>query len=223
MSKRNALITGGSRGIGKAIAEKFKKMDYEVFTPDREELDLLSNSSIDGYIDKVSNVCFDLIINNAGINPLSGILEVQNKDFDDTIQINLTAPMRIIRGVIPNMIIARYGRIINISSIWGTVTKMNRVSYTTSKSAINGLTRSIAVELSQYNILVNSIAPGFVNTELTRGNNSKEEIAIIASTIPIQRLAEPEEIAEIITFFGTEKNSYITGQTIMADGGYTCL
>jgi 3-oxoacyl-[acyl-carrier protein] reductase len=91
-----------------------------------------------------------------------------------------------------------------------------------SKAALNGLTRTVAVEMAEHNVLVNAIAPGYVNTELTRKNNNEQEIAKIKDTIPIKRLAEPGEIAEVVAFFASESNTYVTGQVIMVDGGYIC-
>ncbi|MFD0716751.1 SDR family NAD(P)-dependent oxidoreductase [Paenibacillus sp. GCM10027626] len=221
MSNRVVLVTGASRGIGLAIANKFSSLGYRVLAPSREELDLMSNSSIDAFVKSVTNV--DVIVNNAGINLLSGILELQDIDLNNTMETNLFGPLRLIQGIIPYMIKKRYGRIVNISSIWGGVSKERRVSYSISKSALNGMTRAIAVEVAQYNILVNSLAPGFVNTELTKKNNTEEELKQLSDSIPIRRLAEPIEIAEVAGFLGSENNSYITGQTIFVDGGFTCI
>jgi 3-oxoacyl-[acyl-carrier protein] reductase len=116
----------------------------------------------------------------------------------------------------------RYGRIVNISSIWSVVAKEGRLAYTASKSALNGATRTLAVELGEHGILVNTIAPGYVNTELTSQNNSSEQLRLIRNNIPLKRLAEPNEIAQIAAFLCSEKNSYMTGQVLVADGGYVC-
>ena len=110
----------------------------------------------------------------------------------------------------------------NISSIWSGVAKPQRFVYATTKSGINGMTRAAAVELAPAGVLVNAVAPGFVNTELTRQNNSPEALQQIAATIPAGRLAEPREIAELVAFLCSRRNSYLTGQTIFADGGFTC-
>lgn len=221
MSNRVALVTGASRGIGQAIANKFREMGYNVLTPAREELDLSSNSSIDEFARSTGRI--DVLVNNAGINPLAGIHELEDKDLTDTLQTNLLAPIRLIQRVIPSMIEQKYGRIVNISSIWSQKTKQRRISYSTTKSALNGMTRAIAVESAPYNVLVNALAPGFVNTALTKLNNTPEEIERIANSIPMGRLAEPEEIAEVVCFLGSEKNTYISGQTIFVDGGFTCI
>lgn len=222
MTKRRALITGSSRGIGSAIAHKLKELGYLLLTPGRNELDLSSNESIDHYTSILKDPV-DILINNAGINPLASITDISDINIENTLQINLIAPMRLIKNLAPGMIDRHYGRIINISSIWSSVSKEKRVIYSSSKAGLNAMTRSVAVELARYNILINSIAPGFVNTELTKQNNTEKEINIIKEKIPIGRLAEPEEIAETVAFLCSDKNTYITGQTIIIDGGYTCL
>lgn len=222
MNGRTALVTGASRGIGAAIKVVLERAGVKVLTPDRRELDLNDNTSIDAYIRSIKEQV-DILVNDAGINRLSAGTEVLDADIRETLQINLVAPMRIIRGVAPGMITRRYGRIINISSIWSIVSKPCRVTYAASKSGLNGLTRTLAVELAPFNVLVNAVAPGYVNTELTRQNNTKQELDAIRQSIPIQRLAEPAEIAEVVAFLCSEKNSYVTGQIIVADGGFTCL
>ena len=114
----------------------------------------------------------------------------------------------------------KYGRILNISSIWSIVSKEKRSIYSASKSGLDGLTRTLALELAPFNILVNSVAPGYVNTGMIQQYNSKKELEKIKEIIPLNRFAEPDEIAELIKFLSSEKNSYITGQIIPIDGGY---
>lgn len=221
MSNVTALVTGASRGIGAAIAEKFLQEGLTVLAPPRNELDLTSNSSIEYFIKNLVQPV-DILVNNAGINILSDIQEVSDRDIQDTLQVNLVAPMKLIKGIASQMMTRRYGRIVNISSVWSIVSKKRRLTYSASKAGLNGLTRTLAIELAPYNILVNSVAPGFVNTELTRQNNSEQEISAISDTIPLQRLAEPKEIAEVVFFLCSEHNTYITGQLITVDGGFTC-
>ncbi len=120
------------------------------------------------------------------------------------------------------MLDAKFGRIVNISSIWSVVSKPSRLTYTISKSGLNGLTRAVAVESASHNVLINTIAPGYVNTEMTVQNNTKKELAAIRESIPMGRLAEPVEIAEIVAFLCSGRNTYLTGQVIVADGGFTC-
>lgn len=222
MKKKNALVTGASRGIGLAIADCFKKQGINVLAPGRKELDLLSKDSIANYLAGLK--CpVDILVNNAGINMLGGIVSLKERNIQETIQVNLLAPLDIIRNVAPRMMHKKYGRILNIGSIWGLITKPGRVTYTLTKSGLGGLTRSMAVELAPYNVLVNCVAPGYVDTELTRKNNTSRELEKIKKSIPLQRLANPGEIAELAYFLCSDKNTYITGQTIAIDGGYLCV
>lgn len=221
MKGRVALITGASRGIGAATAELFKKAGARVLTPSRSELDLSDNSSIERYISSVED-SIDILVNNAGINFLAGLEELDQEVLGQTLQVNLVAPLILTQLVAKKMKANRYGRVVNISSIWSVVAKERRLAYAASKSAMNGVTRTLAIELGEHGILVNAIAPGYVNTELTSQNNSPEQIQLISNSIPLHRLAEPEEIAEMAAFLCSEKNSYMTGQVLVIDGGYVC-
>lgn len=221
MKGRTALVTGAARGIGLATAARLRSGGARVLTPPRSELDLLSNESIDSYLAALDEPV-DVLVNNAGINRLAAGVELSDEDLRETLQVNLLSPLRLVRGLAPQMIARGYGRIVNISSIWSVVSKPRRVSYAASKAAINGVTRTLAIELAPFNVLVNAVAPGYVNTELTKQNNTEEDLAAIRQTIPMRRLAEPDEIAEVVAFLCSEKNSYITGQVVLADGGFTC-
>ncbi len=221
-NRRTALITGGSRGIGLAIGKRLRADGVRVIAPTRTEMDLLSDASIDAYVRSLKQPV-DILINNAGINIIASLAEIADPDLQETIQIDLLAPLRLAKALAPPMMERRYGRIVNISSIWAVVTKPGRLMYSTAKAGLGGMTRTLAVELAPYNVLVNALAPGFVNTELTRRNNTEAEIEAIGKTIPTGRLAEPEEIAEVAAFLASDRNSYVTGQLIMVDGGYTCL
>lgn len=214
------MITGASRGIGRAIADLFREQGAMVLAPTRLEMDLCANESIDRYCSSIGPV--DILVNNAGINPLAAAAEFTDADMEATMQINLVAPMRLVRALAPAMANRGYGRIVNISSIWSGVSKPSRFVYSTTKAGINGMTRAAAVELSGSGVLVNGVAPGFVNTELTRQNNPEEALRAIAGTIPAGRLAEPAEIAEVVAFLCSARNSYLAGQTIFVDGGFTC-
>jgi 3-oxoacyl-[acyl-carrier protein] reductase len=126
-----------------------------------------------------------------------------------------------VQGFAAGMKERHYGRIINISSVWGVISKAGRLSYTASKTALIGMTRTMAIELAPFGILVNAICPGFIDTDLTRKNLGADGIREVEKQIPVGRLARPEEIASVAGFLCSEKNSYITGQAILADGGYS--
>ncbi len=216
-----ALITGASRGIGKAIKNLFEERGIIVYSPSRQEMDLRSNESIEHYVSTLDNV--DILVNCAGINELASIEEMTEEKLQEMIQVNLIAQTGLIKYITPVMKRQNYGRIVNFASIWCDFSKERRIMYSIAKSGVKGLTTAAAVELSKYNILVNAVAPGFVNTEMTSQNNTPEQIKMLAEALPIKRLAEPKEIAEFVYFLASEKNSFITGQTIFIDGGFSCV
>lgn len=218
---RKVLITGGARGIGKAIAEKFKMCGYEVCTPTRAELNLADSNSIESYIKEHGSKYFDVIVNNAGCNDINMITDITDDEINNMMSVNLIAPIKILRGFVGEMKKAGYGRIVNIGSIWAVVSKEGRCVYSATKNGIHGVTNTLAVELAPYNILVNTVCPGFTLTELTSKNNTPDEIAEIESEIPMRRMAKPEEIANVVYFLCSEDNTYLTGQKITVDGGYT--
>lgn len=218
---RKALITGGSRGIGKAIANKFRDHGYEVFTPTRQELNLLDGESINAFVEKYKDETFDVIVNNAGINDIHEITDITDIEIEQMMATNLVAPIKLLRGFVGNMKKNKYGRIVNIASIWAVVSKGGRCVYSATKNGIHGVTNTLAVELAKDNILVNTVCPGFTMTELTKKNNTADEIARIAADIPMQRMAEPEEIAAVVYFLCSEENTYLTGQKITVDGGFS--
>ncbi len=219
---RTVLITGASRGIGAAIKSRLNNEGMIILSPDRKELDLLSNTSIDSYLASLAGPV-DILVNNAGINYLSALEDITSETLEAMVQMNLTAPLKLIKGIVPGMKDKQYGRIINLSSIFGIISKERRLLYTTTKSALIGMTKTLALELGAYNILVNCIAPGYVLTDLTRQNNTPQEIERISAAIPMKRMADPLEIAEVAAFLCSDKNTYITGQTIIVDGGFTCM
>ena len=220
MKMRKVLITGASRGIGAATAEIFRTHGYEVSAPSHQELDLADEESIERFIRLHQDVTYDIIINNAGINDINEIENITDREIEDMIAINLIAPIKLIRGFVGNMKRAQYGRIVNIGSIWGVVSKEGRCVYSATKNGIHGVTNTLAVELAKYNILVNTVCPGFTLTELTKKNNTEEEIKRISDEIPVGRMADPKEIAQVIYFLCSEENTYLTGQKITVDGGY---
>lgn len=205
------FVTGGSRGIGAAIVNLFKREGHNVIFPTRKELNLLSPVTL-------NEISYDIIINNAGINVLSELANLQEQT---TMQVNYFAPLSIIQQCLPYMISQNYGRIINIGSIWIDKAKPKRHSYAASKNALHALTKTIAAEYSQNNILANTISPGFILTDLTKQNNSAEQLEQIVNEIPVKRFGLPEEIAKTV-YHLTVENTFITGQNITIDGGYSC-
>lgn len=215
------LVTGGSRGIGKAIVERYKKAGCDVLAPPRSELNLLDNDSVDNFIALNRDKKIDVIVNNAGVNDINFIENVTDAEIEKMLMTNLISPIRLIRGFVGQMKQRKFGRIVNIGSVWAVVSKAGRSIYSASKNGLHGITNTLALELAPYNILVNTICPGFVLTELTSKNNTPAQIEQLAADIPVGRLATPEEIAELVYFCGSELNTYLTAQKIILDGGYT--
>lgn len=217
---RTAFVTGASKGIGKAISEMLTADGYDVFAPLHSELDLSSMESVRTFIASNAHRTFDVIINNAGINDINDIDKITDDEIERMMSINLVSPLVLLRGFVPKMKLAGFGRIVNISSIWGIVSKRGRTVYSATKHGIHGITKTLAVELAEYNILINTVAPGFTLTELTSKNNSPEQIADVSNDIPLKRMAQPSEIAKAVCWL-VENNTYITGQLIAVDGGFT--
>ena len=218
---RKALVTGGSRGIGAAVVEQLRKDGYEVYAPPRSELDLTDEAGIGRFLEAHRETTFDVLVNNAGLNDIHPVEDITEEELDRMMRVNLLAPLRLIRGVVPNMKKQGYGRIVNIGSIWGLAGKPGRTVYAATKHGIHGITQTLAVELAPYNILINTVCPGFTLTELTYKNNSPEQIREISAYIPIGRMARPEEQAKVVCYLAGEGNTYITGQQLAVDGGYT--
>lgn len=216
-----ALITGASRGIGKSIKELFEQKGLKVYAPTRQEMDLKSNASIEKYIATIGGV--DILVNCAGINDLASLEEMTLEKFQEMLQVNLISQTMLIKYVTPYMKNQKYGRIVNFASIWCDFSKERRIMYSIAKAGVKGLTTATAVELSKYNILCNAIAPGFINTEMTSQNNTPEQIKVLEDALPIKRMGEPIEIAEFVYFLTSEKNSFMTGQTVFVDGGFSCV
>lgn len=216
---RRALVTGGARGIGEVIASLMRERGFEVVCPKREEMNLADVKSIDRFLAGAGT--FDVLVNNAGINNLGALDEVTTESWDEMVTVNLTAPLRLMQGVAKGMRERRYGRIVNMSSIFSNLTRERRVQYSATKSGLNGMTRTAAVELGPHGILVNSVCPGYVETQLTFQNNSPADIEKILATIPLRKMAKPQEIAELVEFLCSERNTYITGQMLTIDGGFS--
>ena len=236
------LITGATRGIGEKCAQLFesegaqllltgtnpkdiKSLNKKFSNSNRKYfcLNLGSDISIDEFIHQIDKYRIDVLINNAGINILDKFIDVKENDYLSMLQINLNGAFKLGQFCAKKMINGQYGRIINICSIWSKITRPKRSVYTITKNALHGMTQTMAIELGVDNILVNSVSPGFTLTELTKNTNTKEEISLIEQKIPMKRMANPEEIGNLILFLSSHKNSYITGQNIVIDGGYTIV
>ena len=216
---RTALVTGAGRGIGQAIASALEHNGMAVLRPTREELELSDLAAVERF---AVDLDVDVLINNAAENVPARIEDVAIPDWERIVDIALTAPFILTRGVMPGMRARGWGRIVNIASAFSVVSHEGRAAYSAAKSGLLGLTRTAAIEGAPDNILVNAVAPGFVRTALTEQNNTPERIAEICTTIPIGRLAEPDEVGGLVAFLAGEANTYVTGQLISIDGGFLC-
>ena len=221
MKRKTALITGSSRGIGKSIKESLSKDGIAIINPSRDILDLSSPKSIDEFLSQLTTH-IDIVINNAGILKVGQHDEISTDDFHEVFQVNVVAPFKLISGLVEGMKHQKFGRIVNISSIWGQKSKEGRTLYSSSKAALDALTRSLAIEFAAYNILINSVAPGYIETDMLKQYNTEKELLKIKDTIPMKRFGKKIEIAELVKFLCSENNSYITGQILTIDGGYVC-
>jgi 3-oxoacyl-[acyl-carrier protein] reductase len=236
------LITGATRGIGKQLAGDFYNLGANlILTGTNPEqirklnettgqqkknityhcVDFLDSESTTKFIDALDRYeRIDVCINNAGINRINLIEQTIMEDWNDIIAVNLTAPFLIIKQVSKIMKKNRYGRILNISSIWGHISKEKRSPYSSSKFGLRGLTVTASIELARYNILVNMVSPGFVLTDLTKKILSEKEMKDLCLQIPAGRLANPDDISPVVLFLTSPLNRYITGQNIIVDGGF---
>ncbi len=234
------LITGATRGIGAAIADEFAQNGASLILTgtNPKQIDLLnensdsnrryisvdfSNSkSLDNFLKEINSLeQLDVCVNNAGVNIIKPLNEVKQKDFDFLTSVNCRAPYLISQAVAGIMKKKQFGHIVNIASIWSIITKAERTLYCASKAGLVGMTRSFATDLAKDNILVNCISPGFTLTDLTRESLSKEEMHSLDKKIPLGRFAEPCEIAKLVYFLCGPLNTYITGQNILIDGGFS--
>lgn len=221
MSVRRAFITGASRGIGFAIGEKLKSDGIEVFSPSRSDFDLSDTHAVQAFLNKNENLEFDILINNAGENKIVKIDDLTYEDWIRIQNVNLNSVFLLTQFFAKKMAQKKVGHILNIGSIYSFLGRPGRAAYATSKAALGGFTRVCAIEYGPNNIIVNSMSPGFVDTELTKKNNSPEVIKQLEEQIALKRMAKTYEIAEFASFLVSEKNSYITGQNLVIDGGFS--
>ena len=213
------FVTGASRGIGQAIARAFSDSGHEVWAPSRSELDLASVESVQGFVARHSDRAVDILVNNAGENKTNPIGKLTITDWKRVLDVNLTSAFLLLQAFSQGMISRKWGRIVNMSSCYSFLSREERAAYSASKAGLNGLTRTAAIEFSQHGVLVNAVCPGFIQTDLTRQNNSPEQIQHLAAQTACKRLGTPQEVAHFVRFLCSEENSYITGQTLVIDGG----
>lgn len=242
MDKRVALITGGSKGIGKSIAIKLASEGYDIaFTyasddsaasETLEELkkynpnalaikkDMSIEEDVKEAIKEIEEKLgtLDVLVNNAGITRDGLLMKMKTEDFDKVIEVNLRSVFLTTREIIRPMMKKRYGKIINVSSVVGIMGNAGQANYAASKAGVIGFTKSIAKEFASRGIRANAIAPGFVETDMTKAlkEDVKEEML---KNIPLGYFAKPEDVANLVSFLASEKSDYITGQVIQIDGG----
>ena len=239
---KTVLVTGGSRGIGKEIALKFAKQGYDVIInyvsdkTDTEELkkeleanggkalivkaDVTNPEQIENLV-KTAIETFgkiDILVNNAGITKDNLLMRMSEEEFDKVIEVNLKGTYLMTKAVTKYMMKKRQGSIINLSSVVGVTGNAGQCNYAASKAGIIGFTKSVAKELASRNIRANAIAPGFIETDMT-DVLSDEIKETIQNQIPLKRMGNAKEVAELAYFLGSEQSSYITGQVIHVDGG----
>ncbi|HEY1099786.1 MAG TPA: SDR family oxidoreductase [Myxococcota bacterium] len=218
-----ALVTGASRGIGSGIARQLVAAGWQVLAPSRAQLDLGDHDAIRRYCaqldDELGDARLDALVHSAGVNWPKAIADVDHATWSLTLQVNVGATMQLVQGLQPRLVGAR---VVALGSILGIVGRPKRAAYSTSKAALAGLVRALAVELGPQQTLVNALCPGYIDTDLTRANNTPEQLAAIASTIPLGRLGRVDEIAALATWLCSPANSYMTGQSLVIDGGFTC-
>ena len=237
-----ALITGATRGIGKQIAITLAKQGYNIALNYRKENEELENTkkeiekigvqvlAVKGDVANFEN-CenfvkqvierfgqIDVLVNNAGITKDMLLMRMKKEDFESVIDVNLIGTFNVTKNVIPYMMKARNGKIVNISSVVGISGNAGQTNYSASKAGIIGFTKSLAKEVASRNINVNAIAPGFIKTDMT--DVLKEEVKEeISKTIPLKRMGEAKDVANLVKFLVSEESNYITGQVINVDGG----
>ena len=234
---KNILITGGSGGIGKELVKKFVSLGGNVLGTgtNTEKLDLLKkeypnilvkrfdmseHSRIVEFIDNVTLELggLDILINNAGINIDNLSLRMKDEEWKKVIDINLTSTFLLTKSAIKKMLKNKFGRIVNITSIVGHTGNLGQANYSASKSAIIGMSKSLAVEYAKKNITINCVSPGFIQSNMTM--NIAEKVKLyLTSKIPMGRLGTGEDVSNCVAFLSSAQASYITGETIHVNGG----
>ena len=239
---RKVLITGSTGGIGTSLCNRFIEMDSKlIFTSSNMDklkelenkfgknnsyyfLDLLDLENLSVRIKKIAdeNKDIDILINNAGITKDNIFLRMKEDQWNDVINVNLNSNYYIIKAILPNMIKNKSGKIIGITSVVAATGNSGQANYTASKSGMIAMYKSLALEVSQRNININLIAPGFIKSPMTEKLNENQKNQIM-DKIPMKRFGEPDDIANLALFLSTEHSSYITGQTFHVNGGMLML
>ena len=233
-TNKRVFISGASRGIGREIAKAFaaegayvigsktnSSLEQESVCAEWIEADFSNVDQIEKCANYLQGLEIDIIVNNAGINKNAEFLEIIPETFLLIQRVNVFAPFRLCQAVLPNMLEKNWGRIVNLSSIWGKISMSQRAAYSASKFALDGMTIALAAEFSGNGILANCIAPGFTDTELTHRMLGEEGIKALVGKVPAKRLGNVVEIAELVLWLSSNQNSFITGQNIAIDGGFT--
>jgi 3-oxoacyl-[acyl-carrier protein] reductase len=234
MNKKNIFVSGASRGIGRDIAVSFAKNGFNVVGTSRNDfifnenlknlipikLDITNRKDVQDCFKKLKQIDLlpNILINNAGITSDQLFIRMKDEDWDSVIETNLTGTFNLSKIFIKNMIKNKSGRIINISSISGLMGNPGQVNYASSKAALSGFTKSLAKEVGSRNITVNSVAPGYIETDMTAFMEDDVKSSIIKN-IPLGRIGDVSDVSELVMFLASEDASYITGQTISVDGG----
>ncbi len=242
LKDKNVIITGATRGIGREIALTLAKnganiaINYRNFNSELEALineiksfgvdvlaincDVSVSDDVDNFVKEVKShfKIIDVLVNNAGITKDGLILRMKEEDFDDVLDVNLKGTFNTTKFVSSIMVRQKCGKIINISSVVGISGNSGQCNYAASKAGVIGFSKSVARELSSRNINVNVIAPGYINTDMTKNLPDKIKEEVIKS-IPMKRIGEPKEVANLVLFLSSNLSDYITGQVINVDGG----
>jgi|TARA_B110000858_G_scaffold63979_1_gene74180 NAD(P)-dependent dehydrogenase (short-subunit alcohol dehydrogenase family) len=231
--KYRAVVTGATRGIGYAIAERLLKDGLEVIITGTKkngkhpagssyyQVDFLDEDSTNKFINFLKKQQINILVNNAGINKISEFSSIDIEDFDRILRINLRAPFQICQAVIPYMEKIKWGRIVNLTSVFGNISKEYRAAYSSSKFGLDGMTVALAAEVSEKGILANSVGPGVIDTDMTREVLGDSGINKLKGQIPMKRLGQVSEIASLVSWLVSNENTYMTGQNLMIDGGFT--